>query len=394
MGRRRTFGTIIRTETGAWRAFYVRNYRKYYAPGLFPTKTHADQWLATIQLAIATGTWTPPGQPLDPQAGARNNRAEEHEETEETEETSTVEEGLSFGAYIEQWLDRKQAQGLAAKTTYTYRVGLGKWIGEDLAAKPLAALTREDFRAWYSNLSLSPSGMHKAYTRVRSVLATATEEGLIAENPCHIPGAAAKPRRNKRNTVATIAQVERIAAQLPADLQILPLLGFWCALRYGEAVELRRKDIDLEAGTVSVSRAFRIVPGAGHEIARPKTEAGVRTIAIPPNLLGRLAEHMNKHVARGMEALIVHSRLDPRANLRNNTFMSVYRKAVEAAAPELGDFDFHCLRHSGLTLFAQAGATTAELQARAGHATAEMVAVYQHATRERDRTLAARMGTI
>ncbi|MDO5701320.1 MAG: tyrosine-type recombinase/integrase [Bowdeniella nasicola] len=60
----------------------------------------------------------------------------------------------------------------------------------------------------------------------------------------------------------------------------------------------------------------------------------------------------------------------------------------EAGVPEVG---LHELRHTGLTLYGQAGATLADLMARAGHADVETVMIYQHSSRVRDRELADRM---
>lgn len=48
----------------------------------------------------------------------------------------------------------------------------------------------------------------------------------------------------------------------------------------------------------------------------------------------------------------------------------------------------HELRHTGATLFAQAGATTADLMGRLGHASPAAALVYQHATSARDSELA------
>lgn len=52
---------------------------------------------------------------------------------------------------------------------------------------------------------------------------------------------------------------------------------------------------------------------------------------------------------------------------------------------------FHDLRHTGLTIFAQNGATYAELLYRGGHSSLEVALKYQHATEERDRSLTAQM---
>ena len=52
------------------------------------------------------------------------------------------------------------------------------------------------------------------------------------------------------------------------------------------------------------------------------------------------------------------------------------------------DLHLHDLRHTGLTLAAATGATTAELMHRAGHVSAVAALRYQHATQDRDRVLA------
>lgn len=54
-------------------------------------------------------------------------------------------------------------------------------------------------------------------------------------------------------------------------------------------------------------------------------------------------------------------------------------------------YRFHDLRHKGLTIFAQEGATLAELMRRGGHSDIRVVLRYQHSTMARDRELAERM---
>ena len=67
------------------------------------------------------------------------------------------------------------------------------------------------------------------------------------------------------------------------------------------------------------------------------------------------------------------------------------RARREAGRPDLR---FHDLRHTGATLAAQAGATTAELQARLGHATPDAAMIYQHAARLRDKQLAENLSRL
>lgn len=49
---------------------------------------------------------------------------------------------------------------------------------------------------------------------------------------------------------------------------------------------------------------------------------------------------------------------------------------------------FHDLRHAGLTLSAQSGATLAEVMRRAGHASSRAALIYQHAADARDADVA------
>jgi integrase len=64
---------------------------------------------------------------------------------------------------------------------------------------------------------------------------------------------------------------------------------------------------------------------------------------------------------------------------------------VKAGLP---DAHFHDLRHAGLTLSAQAGATLAEVMRRAGHSSAAAAMRYQHAADQRDTEIAARLSAL
>jgi integrase len=54
----------------------------------------------------------------------------------------------------------------------------------------------------------------------------------------------------------------------------------------------------------------------------------------------------------------------------------------------------HDLRHTGLTLAAQSGATLAEVMRRAGHSSSRAVMIHQHGAERRDAQVAARLGRL
>ena len=66
-----------------------------------------------------------------------------------------------------------------------------------------------------------------------------------------------------------------ITAAIPDELRLAVQLGAWCALRYGEVFELRRKDLDTAQGVVHVPRGVVWTKGLVTN-DRPKTSAGVR----------------------------------------------------------------------------------------------------------------------
>ena len=65
-----------------------------------------------------------------------------------------------------------------------------------------------------------------------------------------------------------------------------------------------------------------------------------------------------------------------------------------AAAAGLPGVHFHDLRHAGLTLTAQAGATTAEVMRRAGHLSSRAALIYQHAAEQRDAVIAGLLSAV
>ena len=57
------------------------------------------------------------------------------------------------------------------------------------------------------------------------------------------------------------------------------LLAVFASLRWGELMGLRKTDFDLVDGLVRVERSVVLV-GAEQVVKRPKTAAGVRTVAL------------------------------------------------------------------------------------------------------------------
>jgi len=352
-----TFGSVDKLATGYRARYYGPDGRRYPAPTLFLSKQDARGWLALVQADIIRRAWTPPG----------------------TDKPKPKRQTLA--AYAEQWLAHRD---LKDRTREHYRKLLDKHIIESsLGTLPLASITADDVRAWHAQLDKNaPTLRAHCYGLLRTIMGTAVSDGKISVNPCVIRGAGTARRVHKIRP-ATLPELETITAAMPEPYRAMVLLASWCACRFGELTELRRKDIDLDEGVIRVRRAVVRV-GNGFQVTTPKSEAGVRDVAIPPHLLPAIEGHLAKHVGPEKDALLFGAQHG--GHLAPAT---LYRRFYSArAAAGRPDLRFQDLRHSGAVLAAATGATLAELMGRLGHSTPQAAMRYQHVAGGRDKQIA------
>jgi len=116
----------------------------------------------------------------------------------------------------------------------------------------------------------------------------------------------------------------------------------------------------------------------------PKSEAGLRSVALPRFVVGALKEHLATWAEPGAAGLVFPTS-EGGWMRRSNFRRRVWLPATKAVGVE--GLRFHDLRHSAATL-AAAGATTKELMARIGHSTHEAAIRYQHVMDGRDAAIA------
>lgn len=153
---------------------------------------------------------------------------------------------------------------------------------------------------------------------------------------------------------------------------------------------LQRGDLDVLHSVLAVKRAWSFPMDGSAVLGLPKTDAGLRMVAVPPNLLPALEDHLASFVGTAADAWLF-----PREDgkpVSPRTIDRVWNLGRRAAGrPELR---FHDLRHSGLTWAAATGATTAESMRRGRHKSPAAALRYQHATEDRDRALASALGRL
>ena len=190
---------------------------------------------------------------------------------------------------------------------------------------------------------------------------------------------------------ASLGELEVIVKNLPDRYRLMALLAAWCAMRFGELAELRRADLDLTNNRVLIRRAVVRVRGE-MIVGPPKTDAGIRDVAIPPHLVPAVEHHLDAHVGPGPDALLFPAAADSQRHMQPSTLYKVFYPAHEMAGRK--DLRWHDLRHTGAVLAAQTGATLAELMGRLGHTTPGAAMRYQHAAADRDAEIARRLSAL
>jgi integrase len=211
---------------------------------------------------------------------------------------------------------------------------------------------------------------------------SAVTDELIGRSPCLIAGAGLE--RPPERPVATIAEVDALAGAITDRLRALVLLATWCSLRRGELLGLRQSAIDIRKGTVRIENVLNQLQHGQLEFGPPKTQAGIRTVAIPPHIRQEILVHLKKYVGEDPDALVFSGVKG--GPLRPHVLQKEWNEAKRSVGLE--QFHLHDLRHTGNTWAAATGASTKELMGRMGHADERTALIYQHATEERDQVIA------
>lgn len=235
----------------------------------------------------------------------------------------------------------------------------------------------------------TPAQQANAYVLLKSIFNDAVNDEQIAKSPCRVRAGSSKTRA-KEPEVLTLKELPKYLEAIPEHYRMLFTLLFWCGLRSGEVRALRRKDIDLTAGTLTVAQS--VIKMEGRTIfKKPKTAAGIRVITLPPHIVKALKKWLKDQPVKGQDALLFTAQ-DGKNPLGFTPLWTAHNSArLKIERPGL---TIHGLRHSAATLAAQNGASTAEMQDRFGWETPAMAAKYSHASMERDRALAEKLSKL
>jgi integrase len=337
-----SMATIEPYETKAGKRYRVR----YRTPGRgqtdkrgFRTKREAEAFAATVEVSKMCGEYVAPSH-------AR----------------------VTVGELGPAWLDRQRGHlkpSAYASMEVAWRVRVApRWGNVALGdIRPTAV------QQWVSDLgrgtpdskALGASAVKRAVHVLSAILADALSDNLIARNPAlgiklpHIP--------RGRPIYLTHQQLAELAAA-SGEYEGLVLLLAYTGLRWGEAIGLRVRDLDMLRQRATVSENA-VQVGAEIFVGTPKAHKQ-RTVPLPEFLLPYLARQCE---GKDRDDLLFPG--DRHGYLRRpHPVSGWFVKAV--AASGVPHTTPHDLRHTAASLAVSAGANVKAVQKMLGHASAAM----------------------
>lgn len=294
------------------------------------------------------------------------------------------------------WLARARCEKLERSTIKSYdelgRLHIVPFIGSEKLSK----LTMPAVQAYVDALLLTRSKpmAAKAVNALTSIITEAQRRGLVAQNVAKCVKVVRSKRDKKKIIVPPKEDVRAMTIMAEADYaDFYPrlLTVAFTGLRSSEMRGLRRIDVDLRGGEITVCQRA----DQWGEIGLPKSEAGHRTVPIPPLLVSVLRAWMLKSPVSKLGLVFPNSDggVLSHSNMLNREYWPLQiaagltvdsGKFDEEGTPILrAKYDFHSLRHFAASVWIKQKVDLKRLTTWLGHASVQTTLdVYGHLIRD------------
>ena len=292
-------------------------------------------------------------------------------------------DSITVAVAADLWIAAAEAERLERSTTKRYRELAELYIKPRLGELKLTALTKplvQDFRLELLQTK-SRAMAAKVLRSLSAILGNAMKIGAINQNVA----ATIKVGNLKREAVKIVvpdrADLKAMIKAATETERPLILAAITSGLRSSELRGLRWQDIDLAAGTITVRQRA----DQWGQIGPPKSEAGKRTIPIPPELVAELKAWKLRSPISRLDLAFPTSTGTPlrHSNMLRRTFFPLQVRAglgvakLDAAGQPIlddsdlpiltGKYSFHTLRHAAASGWIESNIDLKRLQVWIGH---------------------------
>jgi integrase len=202
-------------------------------------------------------------------------------------------ERQTLGQFLRTWLEDVAKPSTRPSTYRGYEQKLRVHVlSNSLARMQLSQVTPQEVQAFLNEkhrAGQSAQSVQHLRAILRTALSTAVKWGFVPRNAAAL---ADGPRVIHREVQApTPAEARTLLEAVRGDrLEALYTVALAIGVRQGEALGLCWKDVDLDAGNLSVRTALQRRKG-GFDLVEPKTTKSRRTVALPAVAVKALTHH-------------------------------------------------------------------------------------------------------
>src|SRR5262249_30440014 len=173
-----------------------------------------------------------------------------------------------------------------------YHGALGQ-VRRHLGEAQLQKVRAADVARFYATLSrsdLAPATIRLIHGVLHRALRAAKEWGVIRDN---VTESVEPPKAPDRETEMLQPDQARELLQRLHGHPLYPIasLALATGMRRNEMLALRWRDVDLDAGRLTVEQSLEQTPAHGIRVKAPKTRKGRRTISLPASTVAELRAH-------------------------------------------------------------------------------------------------------
>ncbi|RKI66958.1 site-specific integrase [bacterium 1xD42-67] len=291
---------------------------------------------------------------------ARKKDAEQYEREFLHKEAGNCD--MTFASMVDIYTDDMRGR-LRESTMETKENIIEKWVLPFFGSRKLAEITPSMVRRWQSEVlasDISPTYAKTIHNQVSAIFNYACRYYGLKDNPARQAGSMGEKRANTKHfwTPENFEMFIGFVPQYPARVGLATL--FWTGLRIGELLALTPDDVDLQAGTISVSKSFQLIKGR-EVVTAPKTKKSRRVVPLPSRMVEAL-----KTYEQSFYDLQPTDRLFPFTK-------SYFHKQMDAGcqASKMEKIRLHDLRHSHASMLIHMGVPILLVSERLGHENVE-----------------------